>query len=100
MINPLPGWARGFFLFEPKTRYNKSMELDYEVKHWTRPCPQVDCRKKVDWGLDYIEIPAALTEEMSPKNGAFANAIVKYNDTGEIWIYSKDGVPVKIKEGE
>lgn len=69
---------------------------------WKQPCPKIDCRKKDNCccGLKYVEVPAALASEMTPKNGAFSNAIVKFEDTGEVWIYSAEGVPVKIKEGD
>ena len=76
------------------------MELDYNTKE-EKACPKVNCHKEIcKCGLHYVSIPASLASEMTPKNGAFANAIVKYEDTGEIWIYSAEGVPVKIKEGE
>ena len=74
--------------------------LNYDKKCWETPCPKVDCKKKKCGccGLEFVAIPASLASEMTPKNGAFANAIVRYDDTGEIWIYDKNGVPVQIKE--
>ena len=71
--------------------YNESMEKCKIECCKKKPCP---C------GLRAVFIPASLASEMTPKNGAFDNAIVKYEDTGEIWIYDKDGVPMKIKEGD
>lgn len=70
--------------------------------HFKQPCPKVDCHKKGKCccGLKYIEVPSALSSEMTPKNGDYNNAIVKFEATGEVWIYSAEGVPVKIKEGE
>ena len=93
---PTPSGAFSFcaHFFE----YNGSM-LDYSEDTWKQPCPKVNCRKKqCECGLEFVAIPAALASEMTPKNGAFANAIVRYEDTGEIWIYDKNGVPVQIKE--
>lgn len=75
------------------------MEIDYSVNNKTE-CPKVDCRKKVcKCGLRFISIPAALTKEMAPKNGDYCNAIVKYEETGEVYIYSQEGIPVKVKDG-
>ena len=72
-------------------------------EHWSNaPCPKFDCRKKDKCrccGLRFVSVPAALSEDMTPKNGDFSNAIVRYEDTGEVWIYSAEGVPVKVKEG-
>lgn len=76
------------------------MEQDFNPEHFKKPCPRVDCRKKCCCGLKYVEVPAALTSEIVPENGAFSNAIVKYESTGEVWIFSTEGVPIKIKEGE
>ena len=76
-----------------------SETLDYSDK-WDKPCPRISCRKKsCECGLEFVSISASLAEEMTPENGAFGNAIVRYEDTGEIWIYDKNGVPVKIKDG-
>lgn len=73
---------------------------DYNKEHWKTCCPKVDCRKKHCGccGLKFTSIPAALAETVVPEKGAFNNAIVRYEDTGEIWIYDVDGVPVLIKE--
>ena len=77
------------------------MEQNYDKEYWTEPCPKVDCRKKeCCCGLRFVNVPASLATEMTPKNGAFSNAIVKFEDTGEVWIYDVDGVPVKVKEGD
>lgn len=74
------------------------MEL-YDEKFWKEPCLKVDCRKKDCFcGLKYVNIPAALTSEVTPEKGRYCNAIVEYEETGEVYIYSKEGVPVKVKE--
>lgn len=75
--------------------------LIYDKKCWEKPCPKVDCHKnKCECcGLKFVSVPVGLEAEMTPKNGAFANAIVRFEGTGEVWIYSGEGVPVKVKEG-
>lgn len=77
------------------------MEQNYDENYWKQKCPKVDCRNKKNCccGLKFVSIPAALSEEVTPKNGAYSNAIVRYEDTGEVWIYSAEGVPVLVKEG-
>lgn len=78
------------------------MEQDFDIKHWTNPCPKYDCRKNAcKCGLKYVSIPAALGDdsagsEVAPKNGAYCNAIVKYEANGNIYMYSKEGIPVLI----
>lgn len=74
-------------------------------EHWSNgPCPKFDCRKKNKCGccgLRYVNIPAALTTDMTPKDGAFCNAIVRYEGTGEVWVYSTEGIPTLVyKEPE
>lgn len=89
-----------FSFFAKFYGYNKTM-LDMDKTHWEDPCPPIDCKKKkCCCGLAYVEIPATLASKITPKNGDYTNAIVKFDGTGEIWIYSAEGVPVKIKEGE
>lgn len=78
------------------------MEIkEYDKNCWEQPkCPKYDCHKKeCACGLHFVSIPATLASEMTPKNGAFSNAIVRYENTGEVWIYDVDGVPVLVKEG-
>ena len=75
------------------------MEQDYNPKHFTNPCPRVGCHKTFD-GLHFISVPASLTVAEAPKNGAHHNAIVRYEETGEVWLYSSEGVPVLVKEAE
>lgn len=76
------------------------MEM-YEKEYWKEPCPKVDCRKKpCCCGLNYVLVPAALTTEMAPEKGRYSNAIVEYEETGEVYIYSVEGVPVKVKEAD
>lgn len=79
--------------------YNKIMELNYDENYWNQPCPQIECHKdKCECGLEYVPIPAALEATNQPTNGAYCNAIVKYEGSGAVYIYSKEGVPVLIKE--
>ena len=74
------------------------MEIDYNEKHWNQPCPKYDCRKdSCKCGLEYVNIPSALEEENKPVNGAYCNAIVEY-ENGAVYIYSKEGIPVLVKE--
>lgn len=76
------------------------MEQDFDIKHWTNPCPKYDCRKnRCKCGLKYVNIPNGLEEESKPVNGAYCNAIVEYSGTGAVYIYSAEGIPVLIKEG-
>lgn len=69
-------------------------------EHWSNgPCPKFDCRKKNKCGccgLRYVNIPASLTTDAAPKNGDFCNAIVQYEGTGEVWIYSAEGIPTLV----
>ena len=75
------------------------MEI-YDEKYWEKPCPKVDCRKKrCCCGLAYVLIPAALTAEIPAEKGRYSNTIVQYEETGAVYIYSKEGIPVLVKEG-
>lgn len=87
-------------------KYNRDMEIDMDKSHWySNKCPKYDCRKEsCKCGLKYIDIPTQLGDDsegspVAPKNGAYCNAIVKYEANGAVYIYSTEGVPVKIKEG-
>lgn len=74
--------------------------IDLDESHWKTPCPKIGCEKKTcACGLEFVSIPSVLAEEMTPANGCFANKIVRYENTGEVWIYDKNGVPVLVKEG-
>lgn len=74
--------------------------LDYDKEHWSTPCPKVDCRKEAcKCGLKYVKIPAVLEENTPPTKGAYCNALVEYEGSGAVYIYSTEGIPVKIKEG-
>lgn len=81
------------------------MEINYDPKYWKQPCPKVDCRKdKCKCGLKFVDIPAVLGDDsegsdVAPKNGAYCNAIVKYEANGAVYIYSAEGIPVNVKEG-
>ena len=72
------------------------------TKHWNKPCARVDCKKPAE-GLKYVTIPASLGDDVTgkalPKNGAYANAIVKYEANGALYVYSAEGVPVHIETG-
>lgn len=76
--------------------------IDLDESHWKTPCPKVDCRKKKDCGccgLRYVNIPAALEASTPPEKGRYANAIVEYEASGKVYIYSAEGIPVLVKEG-
>lgn len=67
-------------------------------------CPKVDCRTECPKIWDYYLIPANLGDdspdsEMAPKNGMYCNAMVKYENGGAIYLYSSEGVPVKLSDG-
>ena len=77
-----------------------------DKKHWEHgPCPKYDCRKNsCKCGLEYINIPGALGDDaadsnVAPKAGTYCNAIVKYESNGAVYIYSKEGIPVLVREG-
>ena len=91
----------GIFYNKTVVKYNEVMELNYNLEEKTC-CPKVDCHKKCGCGcgLEFVSVPATLTEKMAPKNGLYCNAVVRYESTGEVWIFSKEGIPVKVKEGE
>lgn len=73
---------------------------DFDKTHWNKkPCPKINCRKKCLCGLKYVNIPAAMTESVTPEKGRYCNAIVEYESTGDVYIYSSEGIPVLIKEG-
>ena len=83
------------------------MEIDYNEKNWEqKSCPKYDCRKEsCKCGLKKVTIPAALGDDgegssVAPKNGEYCNALVVYEANGAVYIYSTEGIPVKIKEGE
>lgn len=76
------------------------MEQDYNLKKWTKPCPKVSCKKSCS-GLRYVVIPAVLGDDsedsgVAPKNGAYCNAIVKYEANESIYFYTAEGVPVSM----
>lgn len=81
------------------------MEQDFNLSHWTKPCEKVNCKGKAPEGLTFFSIPSSLgddspTSPVAPKNGEYSNAIVKYEANGAVYIYSREGVPVNVKEGE
>ena len=91
---------RGIFLIAIKHWYNVDMEQDFNKKHWSNPCPKYDCRREdCKCGMRFVSIPAVLgddsrSSDVSPKNGAYCNTMVKYEANGNVYIYSKEGVPV------
>lgn len=75
-------------------------------ENWSNgPCPKYDCRKNsCRCGLKYVNIPAVLgddseSSDVAPKNGSYCNAIVQYEASGAVYIYSKEGIPVLVREG-
>lgn len=74
-----------------------------DKSHWySNKCPQYDCRKKscskCECGLKYVNIPITMGDNsegsaVAPKNGAYCNAIVKYEANGAVYIYSAEGIP-------
>lgn len=74
--------------------------LDYNPKHWAKPCPKYDCRKdNCKCGMKFVSIPAVLGNDsdkspVAPKNGAYCNTIVRYESNGDVYAYSKEGIPV------
>lgn len=78
------------------------MEQNFNESCWRKKaCPKYSCRKKDSkcCGLKFVLIPASLEQSMPPVNGAHSNAIVRYEGSGAVYIYSAEGVPVLIKEG-
>ena len=81
-------------------KYNEIMNDLYDPNFWKKTCSQIQCKKKFCCcGLRYVFVPSALTEEASPEKGRYSNAIVQYEETGAIYIYSAEGIPVLVKEG-
>ena len=79
-------------------------DLIYDETYWQEPCPKVRCKRPRPEGLGYTSIPSTLGDDspaspVAPKNGAYSNEIVEYGANGALYIYSAEGVPVKIKEG-
>lgn len=77
------------------------MSIDYDINHFKAPCPKIECKEPVcECGLKYVSIPAALEPETVPEKGRYANAIVVYEGSGNVYIYSTEGIPVLVKEGD
>ena len=79
--------------------------LNYDQKCWKQSCPKIDCHKKAcKCGLKFVEIPAALGDDKIgnavPEKGQYCNAIVEYEANGAVYVYSSEGIPVNVKEGE
>lgn len=80
------------------------MEQDYNLKKWSKGCPNtgINCRRS-SCGVEYVFIPAALGDDqkgspVAPKNGSYNNAIVYYEATGNVYLYSSDGVPTRVEK--
>lgn len=61
-------------------------------------CPKKDCHEPNALIFRKIVIPASIDDDSvnPPKNGAYCNALVYYEATGNSYIYSSDGIPTKI----
>lgn len=80
------------------------MEQDYNLKKWSKGCPNtgINCRRS-SCGIEYVFIPAALGDDqegspVAPKNGSYNNAIVYYEATGNVYLYSSDGTPTRVEK--
>lgn len=80
------------------------MEQDYNLKKWSKGCPNtgINCRRS-SCGIEYVFIPAALGDDqegspVDPKNGSYNNAIVYYEATGNVYLYSSEGVPTRVEK--
>lgn len=54
--------------------------------------------------LHKVLIPSALGSDakgelFAPKEGAYRNSLVEYEQTGNLYIYTDDGVYTKVKKG-
>lgn len=77
------------------------MEMNFNEECFKTPCPKVNCKKKpCCCGLRFVSVPAVLTDEVKPEKGAYSNAIVKYESTGKVYIYSAEGIPVEISSSQ
>lgn len=75
--------------------------LDYEQNSCTKPCARYKCKKDNKCcGLSFYSVPSSLTTEMTPRNGLFCNTLVKYEETGEIYLFSSEGIPTLISGGD
>ena len=77
--------------------------LNYNKECYSQPCPKVDCKQKKGccFGLSLVSIPSALGDDskgskVAPKNGNYCNALVTYEANGNVYLYSYEGVPVKV----
>lgn len=83
------------------------MEQNFSKEFWGgSSCPPIQCKKSsCRCGLRFVSLPGALGDDslesdIRPKNGEYCNAIVKYEANGAVYIYSKEGIPVLVKEGD
>lgn len=83
------------------------MEQNFDKLYWDqKTCPKHDCHKETcQCGLKFVSLMANLGDDsegssIAPKKGMYCNAIVRYESNGAIYIYSTEGIPVKVKEGE
>ena len=98
----MPHFFRGIFLFlDSYAGIMGDMNEMYDENYWKDPCPSVNCKKAGPCcGLKYAHIPAVLEDATPATRGAYSNAIVEYEGSGAVYIYSAEGIPVLVKEGD
>ena len=67
-------------------------------------CPKVNCRPKRCMGFEFFSIPASLGDDsegsqVAPKNGDYCSALVRYENGGAVYLYSSEGIPIKLTSG-
>lgn len=79
------------------------MEQNFDSEYWKqKPCPKYDCRKNsCKCGLERVFLSTALGDDsegspVAPENGAYCNAVVVYEANGNVYLYSKEGIPTLV----
>ena len=93
-----------FFYLACTKRYNMDMtSLNFDSEYWKqKPCPKYDCRKSsCKCGLERVFLSTALGDDseespVAPENGAYCNAVVVYEANGNVYLYSKEGIPTLV----